>query len=130
MDNGVEASLGGGGVDFRDQHLFGHCLTVAGVLHVFSNASKDLYKALNGWTSLYASLKVLEPLVTHKDRLRKYVCTCVEQSPHSTKPFRVIAPRLYDKRWGEVYKFCKWLQDRLPIMRATWDAARFEVRTA
>ncbi len=106
--------------------LFNKCLTVAGFLHVFSNASKDVYKVLTNWDTLYKQLKIIEPLVTNKDKLRKFVHTCVRPSPHSARAFNVTAPNLYDKRWGEVFKFCHWLRERVDIMRDTWDSRRYQ----
>ena len=107
--------------------LFNSCLTVVGMLHVFSNASKDVYKCLSCWGTLYTSLKILEKLVTSGDRLRKFVHVCVTPSPHDAGPFSCVAPHLYDKRWGEVFNFCCWLNDsrRLEILRATWDTRLF-----
>lgn len=43
-----------------EEFLFSRVLTVSGVLHIFSNASKDLYRCLECWEDVYASLKVLE----------------------------------------------------------------------
>ena len=62
------------------RHLFADCLTVAGLLHIFSNASKDVYKIITSWGTFYESLKILEPLLTHRDRLDRYVHLCVEGS--------------------------------------------------
>ena len=90
-----------------------------GMLHTFSNASKDLYKVLSNWDAVYKSLKTLEPLVTNKDRLKKFVYTCMANSPHPQHLFRSTANHLYDKRWGEVYQFCRWLRCRLPVLRDT-----------
>ena len=125
-DGGYEADAHEVG-DYSGKHLFSHCLTVAGMLHIFSNASQDLYKIMSTWSSLYDSLKILEPLVTNRDRMQKYLYTCFAGTPHSKVLFRGVANRLYDKRWGEVYKFCSWLQPRLPISRDTWAPARYEV---
>ena len=42
------------------------------------------------------------------------VCMCI-----------YICGRIRD--FTQVYKFCTWLKDRLPTLRATWDTARMEV---
>lgn len=107
--------------------LFKTCLPVMGMLHVFSNASKDLYKVLGTWSDVYKSLKILEPLVTNKDRLRKFVFTSLVGTPHAPEIFNSCANHLYDKRWGEVFKFCRWLLSRLPVLRDTWDESKFKV---
>jgi hypothetical protein len=115
-------------VELGQTCVFRHALTIAGMLHIFSNATKDVYKVLDFWPMLYAGLKVLEPLVTHQDRLDKFMHTCLQGTAHDTKLFRKKAPHLYDKRWGEVHKFCLYLEPRLPIMEVTWDAAQFKDR--
>ncbi len=127
-DFDLDNHAGGDGFDggLAETRLFSHAITVAGMLHIFSNASKDVYKALDSWSMLYDGLKILEPLVTHRDRMDKYVHTCLQGTVHDLKQFRVIAPHLYDKRWGEVHKFCSWLRHRLPVLRVTWDAARYK----
>ena len=106
------------------QHVFSNALTVAGMLHIFSNASKDVYRAVSYWPDLYAALKTPEPLVASKDRLKKFTFMCVDASVHDSAIF-VIVPHLYDKRWGEVFKFCSWAQRRLPVMIDTWDEEKF-----
>ena len=111
--------------DVSLSHLFRSCITITGMLHIFSNASKDLYKSLSCWESLYRSLKAIEKLVTNHGRLRKYVHTCVANTDYDydDKIFQTVAPHLYDKRWGEVFKFGCWLIEkrRLQVLQATWD---------
>ena len=107
-------------------YLFRQVLTVAGVLHIFSNASKDLYRSLSCWSHLHKSLKVLEKLVTNKERMNKFIHKCLACFPFDGKDFKKLAPHLYDKRWGEVYKFCSWLEgDRIAILREAWNTSRF-----
>ena len=114
----------------KPEFLFTKCLPVMGMLHIFSNASKDLYKILATWEQVYKSFKVLEPLVCNKDRLRKFAHTCLADTPYPHALFSSVANHLYDKRWGEVFKFCRWLLSRLPVLRDTWDAAKFQVSGA
>ena len=67
--DGDGGDMVGGLPDF----LFSSCLTIAGMLHICSNASKDVYRVVSYWSSLYESLKVIEALVTNKERVRKLV---------------------------------------------------------
>ena len=89
-----------------DGFLFKHVITVAGMLHIFSNASKDVYRCLQCWEHLYDALKILEKLVSHPGRLRNFVKLCVDPSPFSGASFNMLCPHLYDKRWVEVYDSC------------------------
>ena len=111
--------------------LFRNCLTITGMLRIFSNASKDLYKVFAFWVQLHDCLKTLEPLVKNKERMKKYVHTCLEGTPHEHMRdmfTKRLAPHLYDKRWGEVFKFCVWLLPRIAILRETWSANKFKAR--
>ena len=81
------------------------------------------------WDGLYSSLKTLEPLVTNKERILKYRHTCTDGTPHEEKATELLtelAPNLYDKRSGEVFKFCRWLNARFRLFMATWCAAKYQ----
>ena len=54
---------GSGDVDEQARaFIFRNTLTVSGILHICSNASKQVYKCLTFWTDLYECLKTLEKL--------------------------------------------------------------------
>ena len=105
--------------------IFKDVLCVAGALHIFSNASKQLYNRVQCWEGLYKALKTLELLFSNPSRFRLFVNRLVATSEHSTSHFRSRAPHLYDKRWGEVWKFCCWLSERADVIRAVWNEATY-----
>lgn len=129
VDGGDDEGQSFGQAIWGGGFLFKHVITVTGMLHVFSNASKGVYQCLSFWDALYNALKVLEKLVSHPDRLRQFAEVCVVPSPFDRQLFKCPAPHLYDKRWGEVYLFCLWLvgeeYGRLRVFTQTWSAQKY-----
>ena len=118
------AYAAGGAVGF----VFINALPVSGILHILSNASKDVYKAMLGWDMFIDSLKTLEGFICKPMRVQRFIALCLEPSPLASfsKRFRNKFPHLYDKRWSEVYKFCCRLSDALPILQEVWDEGLFK----
>ena len=101
-------------VDHTLPRLFMESLPVAGCLHMISNASKDIDKSLKGWKVFYSSLKTIEKLVSSPFRLQRLVAQCIRGTEYDSFAARLAQaiPGLYDKRWGEVYKFCAELDKK------------------
>ena len=56
--------------------VFASCLPIAGVLHIFANAAKDVDKALKHWDWFHGHLKHLDKLVSSTQRLQRLIPTC------------------------------------------------------
>ena len=102
-------------------------LPVSGVLHTISNATKDLNKALKGWDKFYNDLKVLERLLCYPMRVQRLVAVCLRGTAFEPCAFLFHKHMhgLYDKRWGEVSKFCFQLDSRLSVLRGAWNEQVF-----
>ena len=125
-------SIGDGGADDADcvptlPWFFQTAIPVAGVLHVVSNATKDLNKALLSWTKFYNDLKAVEKLICSPMRTRRLIATCIRKTDFENMVplFECRCNGLYEKRWGEVLQFCVRLDERLPTLVATWNEDMF-----
>jgi hypothetical protein len=109
------------------EFMFMNSLPVSGLLHIFSNASKDVDKALVSWDSFYSSLKVLEKFICHPQYVLKFIATCLECTYLSplAKLFKKKVHHLYDKRWHEVFHFCAQVRPLLGPLAAAWDSRKF-----
>jgi hypothetical protein len=102
--------------------LFQHALPVAGLLHIFSNASAQIDHALGGWADFHAKCQVLEIVVCNPMRMQLFIAMCLNGGPFQAKAnlFRQKVHGLYDKRWGEVHTFCVRLRGIIDIMSQCW----------
>ena len=57
--------------------LFMSSLPVAGTLHIFANASKDVDRSLKLWNEFYKGLKTLEKLICYPSRVQRFISTCL-----------------------------------------------------
>ena len=93
-----------------DGALLRHAIPIAGCLHIFSNAACQVNKALAWWKEFHSSMKVLETLLCNPMKLQTFVSSCMIGTPfmadHIVALFRKKYQGIYDKRWGEVYRFC------------------------
>ena len=108
------------------KHLFQHVLPVIGLLHICSNAMKQVNTVMEGWSRFYDLLKILEKLVTNPGLLSKFKANCVDGTPFERVGW-VLDRRLsalYEKRWGEVHLFCVILKDMLQLLRRTFDVQK------
>ena len=108
--------------------MFSKSLCIAGVLHIFSNALKDVNTALQGWSDVYDKLKVVEKLICNPRRMQRFISQCLRGThmEHHEKKFQRRVNGLYDKRWVEVEQFCKRLQSIFIPLKLTFDAKKFK----
>ena len=110
-------------------HFLDHALQIAGVLHIFANCLKDIDSRLAHWNAFHGMLKTLEKLISIPERMQRLVATCVRGSAFDTPGYIHICQRrysiMYDKRWGEVHKYCIKVDRLMPILRQCWDEKKF-----
>ena len=102
--------------------LFKNAIPICGMLHIFANALKDIDGVLSSWKCYHGMLKKVERLVSHPERMDRFVARCVRGS--ACEKFIPVCQRkvgvMYDKRWGEVHQYCRKLVDVWPVFVACW----------
>ena len=75
-------------------------------------------------------LKAVESLLSIPHRRERFTSLCVEGTHLAAQKWKLERPfiHLYDKRWGEVLKFCQEIMDVLPLLRSAWNTKRYKSR--
>lgn len=104
-----------------------NALTVAGMMHIVSNATQDMHVHMQHWPLFWKQLKVLESFLRCKERRDLYIWTCLTHTSFSNRAsmFQYFRGSLYEDRWGEVISFMRRLPGLLRVLAATWDNRRF-----
>lgn len=126
-DGALLADTDAVGSELHVDFFYMWAMPVAGVLHILANASKDVHRCLVHWTWFYGQLKTVESLICVPHKIGRFLETCVVGTAYAsyTAMFRRKQHKLYDKRWQEVYDFCRRLDPKLEILAAAWDSNKF-----
>ena len=130
--------------------FFNSVMPVGGVLHIFSNACKDVNKAMHLkqniqkhnyknnnkneamqlFSRFFDSMKVLEKLVSDRQRMKRFAATCIPVRHNADKMLRRIIHPMYDKRWVEVANFCMPVLELWDQISHYWDSNKFGMDSA
>ena len=111
-----------------DRFFLENALPVLGLQHVVFNLLREVESALPFWHAFFRELKNFEALLNWKFRSQRFVATCLRNTPFadSQHRFENFNQSLYEARWHEVAKFVAKVLPVLGILRATFDAQRFQ----
>eukprot|EP00969_Alexandrium_andersonii_P068778 3033815-Alexandrium_andersonii.AAC.1 len=79
------------------------CVSIAGLLHIVSNLTKDMGASLVCFSDFVVELKQVCRLLTRRWSRTRFVTRCMSQPPFSSlqKPFLTFNAHVYEERWGE-----------------------------
>ena len=107
--------------------LLPRAIPVPGALHLMHNMNAELHHALEFFEQFWHGLKQLELLLSHRGRRERLLETCIRGSPLECQRhlFERGCGSLYEKRWGEVHRFCRALLNVFVQLRCAWDARKY-----
>ena len=107
-----------------------HILYLPGLLHVLSNASKDLLLMTVSFADVYAHMEAITLWLNDKQTREHFVATCLANPPHSRlKPlFESFPHTLIGWRWQAVWETSQALLNLKDALCCSWSAERMSGR--
>ena len=103
---------------------FASAVPVAGLLHILSNATKDIFQAAGHMHEVYPGLDALARFLHARPTRELLLNTCCAQTPGLRyrgwleKPF----PHVFvGWRWEAALRCCRSLVDIWPVLKEVWD---------
>jgi hypothetical protein len=95
--------------------LLPNSLMLPGMLHIIFNLAEELDASLPYWETFWKQLKMLELLLSHRDRMGTFIHYCLNGTELACRAdeFNDAGPTLYESLWGEVLKFCRSCHSRM-----------------
>ena len=82
------------------------------------------------FSRFFDSMKVLEKLVSDRQRMKRFAATCIPVRHHADKMLRRIIHPMYDNLWVEVANFCMPVLELWDQISHYWDSNKFGVDSA
>ena len=108
--------------------VFPNALASPGLLHIFSNMSKDLHQALSGFEAWLPGMKAIATLFHDRSLRERFVATCVQGTPfagmEALAKVPISKPAMW--RWGTMEKVIPSILTKRQLLLQCWDQKRFE----
>ena len=122
-----DADDGGDDADTQARTLLPCALAVSGMQHIIHIVCQDMHTVMSGWAQLYEQLHKLHAFLSTKERVDRFLWTCVRNSPleHRSTEVRGLSRKLYEKMWHVVVSFLKKLMPGFNLLAVAWDSVKY-----